>query len=227
MSSVCNSLSAFLTAAISSLVILKYGDSASLNRPIQDTFAQVPSNPFVQDNLLTTQLSSNEHNHAQLHDQNSHHHSNLHNHRQLLSRSGSAMYQDQSRRTRETMTNNRLFDEDRFDQRSPFAEALLVEGNEIAMSTSHNFSVQLENFKVKPTIPIDGFFNQTSNVLASSTISTLISSSTTPSTTNDSYTQYATVNYNGLIGLNATDPYAITTESKSLSLPTEIQVSYS
>lgn len=38
-------------------------------------------------------------------------------------------------------------------------------------------------------------------------------------------TEYATVNYNGLIGVNATDPYAITTESRSFALPTEIQVS--
>uniref|UniRef100_A0A6G1SMQ0 Neuropeptide Y receptor n=2 Tax=Aceria tosichella TaxID=561515 RepID=A0A6G1SMQ0_9ACAR len=35
---------------------------------------------------------------------------------------------------------------------------------------------------------------------------------------------YATVNYNGLIGVNGTDPYAITTESRSFALPTEIQI---
>lgn len=38
-------------------------------------------------------------------------------------------------------------------------------------------------------------------------------------------TEYATVNYNGLIGINATDPYAFTTESRSFELPTQIQVS--
>lgn len=36
--------------------------------------------------------------------------------------------------------------------------------------------------------------------------------------------EFVTVNYNGLIGVNGTDPYAITTESRTLSLPTEIQV---
>lgn len=36
----------------------------------------------------------------------------------------------------------------------------------------------------------------------------------------------ATVSYNGLIGVNATDPFAITTESRYFGLPTEIQVSW-
>lgn len=42
-----------------------------------------------------------------------------------------------------------------------------------------------------------------------------------------SSTELATVNYNGLIGFNGTDPFAVTTESNRMSgLPTEIQVNY-
>lgn len=35
---------------------------------------------------------------------------------------------------------------------------------------------------------------------------------------------YATVTYDGMIGVNATDPYAFTTETRSFILPVEIQV---
>jgi hypothetical protein len=41
-----------------------------------------------------------------------------------------------------------------------------------------------------------------------------------------SSTEYSTVNYDGLVGINATDPYAIVTESRMFALPTEIQVSH-
>lgn len=54
--------------------------------------------------------------------------------------------------------------------------------------------------------------------------SALISATTMPESAIETAT-YATINYNGLIGVNATDPYAITTESRSFSLPLEVQVS--
>lgn len=71
---------------------------------------------------------------------------------------------------------------------------------------------------VPPTIAI----SLTSNVSTATTAATTISTTTLPTTVS---TEYATVNYNGVIGINATDPYAFTTESRSFELPTQIQVS--
>lgn len=48
---------------------------------------------------------------------------------------------------------------------------------------------------------------------------------TSDSGQSDQTTEYATVNYNGIIGINATDPYAITTETRTFALPLEVQVS--
>lgn len=54
-----------------------------------------------------------------------------------------------------------------------------------------------------------------------------ISVTTMSSNEINSSTGYATVNYNGIIGINATDPFAITTESRIFSLPLGVQVKYS
>lgn len=58
------------------------------------------------------------------------------------------------------------------------------------------------------------------------TAAALISSSTMSTyQANNVSGEYATVNYNGLIGINATDPLAISTESRIFSLPIGVQVS--
>jgi len=63
--------------------------------------------------------------------------------------------------------------------------------------------------------------------LAESSTYPLISNTSASSydQTLDSSTNYATVSYNGVIGVNATDPMAITTESRSFGLSIYIQVS--
>lgn len=74
---------------------------------------------------------------------------------------------------------------------------------------------------------IDNLLNQQdTSTLASSISSALISASSISSTHITNTTEYATINYNGLIGVNATDPMAITAESRTFGLPTEIQVDY-
>lgn len=69
-------------------------------------------------------------------------------------------------------------------------------------------------------------YSQPSNMMLSnySLVSEIVANKSDNLTGN--YTEFATVNYgDGLIGVNATDPYNIITESRSFSLPDGIQVS--